>query len=104
MAKDQGVKLEAARGVTRTARPSGVKVPVVAPTVAAPVAAKKRTSAAQFFREVRVEGRKTTWTPWKETWVISVMVFAMVAITAIFFSLVDGALSLFIQQILKLAG
>ncbi len=40
-----------------------------------------------------MEARKVTWTPWKETWITSVMVGIMVVITAIFFSVVDGSLT-----------
>ena len=56
-----------------------------------------------FFREVRVEARKITWTSWKETWITSVMVGIMVVTTAIFFLVVDWGLGLLVQQILKLA-
>ncbi len=71
---------------------------------AAPAAPRKPFNLPQFFREVRAEGRKITWTPWKETWITSVMVFIMVALTAVFFALLDGGLNIFIQQILKLAA
>ena len=44
---------------------------------------KKRTSPAQFFKEVRAEARKITWTTRKETWITSVMVGIMVVIAAV---------------------
>nr|WP_254600814.1 preprotein translocase subunit SecE [Caulobacter sp. S45] len=69
-----------------------------------PAAPKTRTSPQQFWREVQVEGRKVTWTPWKETWITSVMVAIMVVITAIFFSVVDGSLNFLMQQFLRLAS
>ena len=104
MAKTPGVNMQPARGVARPARAPGQKPAASAQAAAPPVPARPRTSVAQFAREVRVEARKTTWTPWRETWVISVMVFIMVALTSIFFLLVDSILSFLIQQILKLAG
>ncbi len=77
------------------------------PLVAAPgpaAAPKRRTTPAQFWNEVRAEGRKITWTSWKETWVTSVMVGIMVLIAAVFFMAVDGVLNFLVQQLLKLAS
>ena len=65
---------------------------------------KKRTSFAQFLREVRVEARKITWTSRRETWITSVMVGIMVVLAAVFFRLVDFLIALGIDQILKLAN
>jgi preprotein translocase subunit SecE len=53
---------------------------------------------------VRAEARKITWTPWKETWITSLMVFAMVVITGIFFLVVDQILSHGMQFLLRLAS
>ena len=68
---------------------------------AAPAPPKKKVTVAQFFREVRAEGRKITWTSRKETWITSVMVAIMVVLASIFFLGVDwiinSALSLFLQ-------
>jgi len=64
---------------------------------------KKKTSLAQFFREVRAEGRKITWTSRKETWITSVMVAIMVTLAAIFFWIVNSILQFGITQLLKLA-
>ncbi len=50
---------------------------------------KKRTSPAQFMKEVRQEGSKVTWTTRKETAITTLMVFIMVVIAAIFFLIVD---------------
>ena len=105
MAKDQGVKAPP----DRRARPAPrVAVAKASPAnvVAAPVVAKpkRKTTAAQFTREVRGEARKISWPSWKETWITSVMVFIMVVVTSLFFFVTDGALSLFMQQLLKLAG
>ncbi len=105
MAKDQGVNIKTARNVVRPTRAPAVKPSAVAQaTAVAPATLKKRTSIAQFYREVRVETRKISWPSWKETWITSVMVFIMVAVTSIFFWLVDMGLHLFIQQVLALAG
>ncbi len=81
---------------------AAAKPPAVA--VTAPAPPKKRTSPAQFAREVRGEARKITWTSWKETWITSVMVFIMVVVTALFLRIVDIGLGAMIQQLLKLAS
>jgi preprotein translocase subunit SecE len=105
MAKDQGATptvTKGAKGHPRATAP--VKAPVVAPKQATRDAPKKKINPATFFQEVRAEGRKVTWTSWKETWITSVMVAIMVVVTSIFFSVVDGALSFLMQQFLRLAG
>ena len=58
----------------------------------------------RFAKEVRSESRKITWTTWNETWINSILVFILVAVTAVFFLLVDGSLSFLIQQLLRLAS
>jgi preprotein translocase subunit SecE len=103
MAKDQGAPLVAQRR-----KPHPIKNLAVgktqAPAPNPPVAPKKRTTPAQFWNEVRAEGRKITWTSWKETWITSAMVGVMVVIAAVFFLIVDGALNFLVQQLLKLAS
>jgi preprotein translocase subunit SecE len=103
MARDQGVKAPVAGGKTRSARTPAVKPAAVATATATAVAPRRKTSPSQFVQEVRVEFRKISWTSWKETWITSVMVFLMVAITSIFFWLIDGGLNFLMQQFLKLA-
>ncbi len=71
---------------------------------AAAAAPKKRTSPVQFFREVRAEARKITWTTRKETWITSVMVFMMVVMASLFFSAVDGLLGLGAKALLSFAA
>ncbi|HUO12991.1 MAG TPA: preprotein translocase subunit SecE [Caulobacteraceae bacterium] len=61
-------------------------------------------AAPKFFREVRAEARKVTWTSWKETWITSTMVGIMVVIAALFFFSVDGVFSFLISQALKLGN
>jgi preprotein translocase subunit SecE len=53
---------------------------------------KKKTGFLQFAREVRAEARKVTWTSRRETISATISVFIMVAIAAVFFTLVDMAL------------
>ena len=77
---------------------------VAAPVGAVPAPAKKKTTLAQFAKEVRAEARKITWTTRRETWITSVMVAIMVVIAVIYFALVDGGISFAINQILKLAA
>jgi len=58
----------------------------------APVA-RRRVSPLRFFQEVRREMSKVTWPSWKETWLTTVMVFIMVALTMVFFAVVDFVLN-----------
>ena len=81
MARDQGVKTPA-KGPAAKA----VRAPALKPAASAPIA------------------RKTTWTPWRETWITSVMVAVMIVLTAIFFSVVDGFLNFLMQQFLRFAA
>jgi preprotein translocase subunit SecE len=50
-------------------------------------------SPAQFVQQVRQEAAKVTWPTRKETTVSTGMVFLMVVLAAVFFFLVDLALS-----------
>jgi preprotein translocase subunit SecE len=107
MARDQGVKTPAKGPAPKAVRPSAAKPAAVAPVASKAVAEpapRKKTSPAQFWREVQVEARKTTWTPWRETWITSAMVAIMIVITAIFFSVVDGSLNFLMQQFLRFAA
>ena len=102
MAKKTGnlaaMKQRAAKAAAVTAAPAGQSA------AAAPAAPKKPFNPAQFFAEVRAEGRKITWTSRKETWITSVMVFIMVVIAALFFFGVDALLSFLVGLLLKLAN
>ena len=88
MAKDQGQTPALPRGGRSVA--SAIEPP------------KKRVTILQFFREVRAEARKISWTSRRETWVTSVMVFIMILLTAFFFVVVDIGLRIIMQFILKL--
>ena len=58
----------------------------------------------QFVREVRQETAKVTWPTRKETAITTVMVFIFVFLAAIFFFVVDQALSAVVQVILGFGG
>jgi len=65
---------------------------------------KKRTNPLEFFQQVRAEGSKVTWTSRSETLVSTVMVLMMVAFAALFFFVVDQALSFVVRTLLSLGG
>ena len=89
MAKDQGSTPALPRG----GRP-------VATAIEPP---KKRVGVLQFFREVRAEARKISWTSRRETWITSTMVFAMVLLASIFFWIIDQLLGNGMQLLLHFA-
>lgn len=83
-----------AKAKTPGRRPQTAQPAIAGAAVAADASApKKRTSIPQFISQVRAEGRKIVWPSRKETWITSVMVFIMVAIAAVFFFVVDAALT-----------
>jgi len=98
MARKPGTNPSAIRH--RAAKTAAV---MATPSALAP-APKKRTNLVQFFREVRAEARKITWTTRRETWITSVMVAIMVVTAMVFFWLVDAGVSFSVNQILKLAA
>jgi preprotein translocase subunit SecE len=53
----------------------------------------------KFAREVRAEVTKVTWPSRKETMVTTALVFAMAALTAIFFFVVDQVIGLSVRAI-----
>ncbi len=61
-------------------------------------------SLPKFAAEVRAEGRKVTWTTWKETWITSVMVGIMVVVASLFFFTVDAGFGSAMGWILKLGN
>ena len=104
MAKSPGGRPTAQKNRTPAVKPAAAS-PTIAPAVVAPEApAKRRISPAQFFREVRAEGRKITWTSRKETWITSVMVLIMVVVASLFLALTDMILRIGITGILKLGS
>ena len=100
MAKKPGklaaMKSRAAKSAAVVAAPAG--------QAAAAEPKKPRTSIPEFFRQVRAEGRKITWTSRKETWITSVMVFIMVILAAFLFLLVDWMLSNGVRIVLELVS
>ena len=54
--------------------------------------AQKRVGPLEFLAQVRDEGRKVTWPTRKETTVTTIMVFIMVVIASLFFTIVDQIL------------
>ncbi|MFI4966239.1 MAG: preprotein translocase subunit SecE [Caulobacterales bacterium] len=99
MARKPGTNPSAIRN--RAAKTAAV---MASPSAAALAPPKKRVNIVQFFREVRTETRKITWTTRRETWITSVMVAIMVVLAMFFFWLVDIGVSLSVNQILKLAS
>lgn len=63
-----------------------------------------KISPGQFIREVRQEVSKVTWPTRKETTVTTIMVFIFVFLAAIFFFVVDQALSWVVRLILGFGG
>ena len=66
MARKPGTNPSAIRN--RAAKTAAV---MASPSASALAPPKKRTSLAQFAREVRSEARKITWTSRRETWITS---------------------------------
>ena len=56
----------------------------------------------QFAQEVRQETSKVTWPTRKETWITSIAVLVMVALSAVFFMLADQVLGYLVSVILGL--
>jgi len=63
-----------------------------------------KINPAEFLRQTRQEVSRVTWPSRKETGVTTAMVFVMVFVAAIFFFLVDQALSHGIRIILGLGA
>jgi preprotein translocase subunit SecE len=61
-----------------------------------------KTSPAQFVREVRQELAKVTWPPRSELLQMTVMVFLMSALAALFFFGVDQVIALLVRLVLGL--
>ena len=68
------------------------------------MAQSKGFNPVRFASEVRQEGRKVTWTSWRETLITTIMVFIMVALAAAFFFLVDSIFNFVIRFGLSLGA
>lgn len=55
-----------------------------------------------FVEEVRQEVSKVSWPTFKEVWVTTLMVIAMVAVTSIIFLLADTAIAWGVQSVLQI--
>ena len=58
---------------------------------------------AKFVREVRAEMTKVTWPSRKETLITTGLVFAMAAVTAIFFFVVDQIIGVGVRTLFGLS-
>jgi preprotein translocase subunit SecE len=63
-----------------------------------------KTNPGEFVQQVRREMAKVTWPSRRETMVTTIMVFIFVAISSVFFLLVDQVLSVGVKAILGLGG
>lgn len=63
-----------------------------------------RISPIEFMRQVRQETAKVTWPSRKETIITTVLVFLMVFICAVFFLVIDRAISWGIHLILGMGA
>lgn len=64
----------------------------------------KIASFINFFREVRSEGNRVSWSTFKETLTASFLVFIVVLIASLFFLMIDGTIYKIIGYILMSGG
>lgn len=90
-------KVDLARGTNRgrdVAPPARQTPPAKVP--------QKRVGPGEFIAQVRDEGRKVTWPSRRETTITTMMVFIMVVVTSLFFTVVDQAMRFIVGLILGL--
>ena len=58
-----------------------------------PAPTRRRGGILSFYSETVREMKKVTWPTWKETYLTTIMVFIMVALTVVFFFFVDTVLA-----------
>tara|TARA_Y100000768_G_scaffold373674_1_gene342552 strand:+ start:941 stop:1156 length:216 start_codon:yes stop_codon:yes gene_type:complete len=63
---------------------------------------KKKTSPAQFVRQVRQELQKVTWPARRDTFISSAIVIFLIFLFAIFFLLTDQLWSFLIKKIIEI--
>jgi preprotein translocase subunit SecE len=63
-----------------------------------------KSSPFKFLQEVRTEADKVTWPTRRETLITTIMVFVMVAVSSIFFTVADQIIRVVITYILGVAG
>ncbi|WP_298960032.1 preprotein translocase subunit SecE [uncultured Methylobacterium sp.] len=66
--------------------------------------AAKRVGPLEFLSQVRDEGRKVTWPTRKETLVTTLMVFVMVVVASVFFTVVDQVLRYAVTLVLGIGA
>ena len=59
--------------------------------------------APEFFAQVRQEAAKVTWPTFDETRLTTIAVFIMIALSVVFFAIVDFALSSIVKLVLGLS-
>jgi preprotein translocase subunit SecE len=64
----------------------------------------EKTNPLEFLRQVRQEVMKVTWPTRKETLVTTGMVFLMVTLSALFFSLVDIVMQAGVKALFGIGG
>ena len=65
-------------------------------------APRKKVGFLEFFRQVRAEGQKVTWTGRQEVMISTIMVLIMVVIMSLFFFSVDQVLRAIMPRLLSL--
>jgi len=65
---------------------------------------KKKTSPAQFVRQVRQELQKVIWPQRRDTFVSSAIVILLIFLFSIFFLLTDQLWSFLIQKIIQIGS
>lgn len=60
---------------------------------ALPAPVRRRGGLLSLYGETVREMKKVTWPTWKETYLTTIMVFIMVALTVVFFFVVDTVLA-----------
>jgi preprotein translocase subunit SecE len=63
-----------------------------------------KLSPFKFLQEVRAEADKVTWPTRRETFITTAMVFVMVAVTSIFFTVADQLIRVLITFILGIGA
>ena len=67
------------------------------------MADQKKTSPAEFLRQVQAEGRKVVWPTREETVRTAIFVFIMMVILSVFFLGVDSLFSAVVRWLLTVA-
>ena len=93
-------KMDLGRNASRSTPPARGGASPTPPTRPAP----KRVGPFEFLQQVRDEGRKVTWPTRKETLVTTLMVFVMVVVASVFFTVVDQVLRYAVTLVLGIGA